>query len=76
MQLLRNRGVLLENLSGFSIGDHDIIEVPAHQDKTLYVRTVTRLANVELRFEVLNALTTPDSHPILEYSLEIVDSAE
>ena len=68
--------LMLENLSGFTLGEHDIIEVPAHQEKTLYLRTVTRLANVELSFEVLNALTTPDTHPILEYSLEIDDSAE
>ncbi|MCZ6853804.1 MAG: Sb-PDE family phosphodiesterase, partial [Gammaproteobacteria bacterium] len=68
--------LMLENWSGFSIGEHDIIEVPAHQDKTLYIRTVTRLANVELRFEVLNALTKPGTHPSVEYSLEIDNSEQ
>ena len=65
--------MMLRNLTGFSIGQHDIIEVRAHGEKTLYIRTGERLEDVELSFEVLNALTSPDSHPTLEYSLEIED---
>ncbi len=65
--------MMLRNLTGFSIGEHDIIEVPAHGEKTLYIRTGERLEDVTLSFEVLNALITPNAHPILEYSLEIDD---
>ncbi len=50
----------LINQSGFTFYRHaDLIEVPAHGSIQLGVKTGERVDNIELKFDVLNALTAP-----------------
>jgi hypothetical protein len=60
----------LRHLTDFTmVNDHDLIEVPPHEATTIRVRTGERLPWVTLEFEVLNALTAPDTHPTVRFEL-------
>jgi hypothetical protein len=56
----------LRNASGFTlVRSSDLVELPAHEETTLYLRTGEVLERVKLDFEVLNALTGPRAHATL-----------
>lgn len=60
----------LRNRTDFTmVGDHDIVEVPPHAEVMLRVRTGDRLDRVQLEFDVLNALTAPDTHPVVRFDV-------
>ena len=63
---------MLRNLTDYTFHDAgDVITVPAHQTITLPVKTLEDLEQLELRFEVLNALSAPKKHPELVLEVKI-----
>ncbi|MEE2776985.1 MAG: Sb-PDE family phosphodiesterase [Acidobacteriota bacterium] len=77
--VLENRSdatLKLRNTSGYSlVRNFELVEVPAHKEVTLLVRTGSRLQQADLRFEVLNALTAPNTTATLAFSLTPTDMA-
>lgn len=64
--------IQLRNLSPYTfMHDGDDLTVPQHGKLKLSVRTVQRLAQVELEFEVGNALVAPKQHLRLSHSLQL-----
>ncbi len=74
--------VTLENRSDArfvlrSLGDHrfhediDVLEVDPHATRTLRVKTIEAVAETTLTFEVLNAITAPDTHPTLSLAVPV-----
>ena len=62
--------IQLRNLSPYTfLHQGDDLQVPAHGQLKLSVRTGKRLENVELAFDVLNALTAPKERLRLKHSL-------
>jgi hypothetical protein len=56
----------LRNTSDYGFYQHaDLVEVPAHADTVLKVKTVDPREHTRLTFEVLNAVTAPGVHPTL-----------
>ena len=43
----------------------DLVMIPAHGEVNIDVRTIEKLRKFELQFEVLNALTAPQTHPVI-----------
>lgn len=57
---------ILDNQSPYTFHEHaDLVMVPPHETIALQVKTVDRLSKIELRFEVLNAIIAPNTHPTL-----------
>ncbi len=55
---------ILENLSEFRLHNQaKVFILKAHQKSSISVKTVDTLDSFELRFRVLNAFTSPDTHP-------------
>ena len=64
--------IQLRNLSPYTfMHDSDDLTVPQHGKLKLSVRTVQRLAQVELEFEVGNALVAPKQRLRLSHSLQL-----
>ena len=62
---------ILENLSDYRLHNQAaVFVVKAHEKTTIGVKTVDTLGSFELRFRVLNAFSTPDSHPEIKLVLE------
>ena len=56
----------LRNVSAYQLHQHaSLVEIPAHATATILVKPVDALTEIELRFEVLNAITAPRVHPVL-----------
>jgi len=62
----------LKNLSqvNFVDGD-DFFVVPKKGNVNLNVKTLEKLKNLNLQFEVLNALTAPKQNPVIEFEIRI-----
>lgn len=55
---------ILENLSDFRLHNQaKVFVLKAHQSTLIQVKTVETLESFELRFRVLNAFSSPDTHP-------------
>lgn len=55
----------LQNRSNYSLYEHsDLVTIKPGQKQRIDVKTVTRLVNVDLQFEVLNAVNSPNRHPV------------
>ena len=62
---------ILENLSDYRFHNQPkICVVKAHQKTTIAVKTVEELDSFKLRFRVLNAFTSPDTHPEITLRVE------
>ena len=56
--------MVLMNTSDYTFHAHsDLVEVPAHSSISLDVKTVERLSDLQLSFQVLNAITAPGQNP-------------
>lgn len=65
----------LRNTSRYTFGETaDLVTVPAHATRRLWVKTLGAKKRIKLEFEVLNALRSPKQHPRL--SLDIVVQAD
>jgi hypothetical protein len=49
----------------------DVFNVPAGGNFEIEVKTVEKLSEIRLNFEVLNAVTAPGKHPNLEWIYKI-----
>ena len=49
----------------------DLITINPHSTTILDVRTIKKMREFELQFEVLNALSAPASHPIIRIAVKI-----
>ena len=63
--ILRNTGRYTFHTQG------DVITVPAGASLDVEVKTIERLSNIKLSFEVMNAVTAPGKHPVLEWTSKI-----
>ncbi|MCK5067155.1 MAG: PHP domain-containing protein [Bacteroidales bacterium] len=62
---------ILENLSEFRLHNQaKVFILKAHESTTIQVKTVETLDSFELRFSVLNAFSTPDTHPEIKLVVE------
>ncbi|MCP3931799.1 MAG: PHP domain-containing protein [Bacteroidetes bacterium] len=69
---LSDANYILANHSQFSLHAHaDIVSIPAHETTVLDIKTLERLDSFELEFEVLNAVTAPKEHPMIQLSVKV-----
>ena len=45
--------------------------IPAHGEVNSDVRTIKKLRKFTLKFEVLNALTAPKTHPVIDIIIKV-----
>jgi len=63
----------MKNLSELSfMSNHDIIEIPENQSISLRVKTKKNLNKIQMKFEILNALIEPKTHPIITLTANII----
>jgi len=65
---------ILDNRSEYTFHrDSDVVTLEPHATTRLDVKTLTRLAEISLAFEVLNAVTAPNTHPevVLEAAVDV-----
>ena len=54
------------NLSDYSfMSNHDVIEVAAHSDINLRVKTTEKKTSISFKFKILNALVAPKTYPTI-----------
>ncbi|MAG20619.1 MAG: Sb-PDE family phosphodiesterase [Candidatus Marinimicrobia bacterium] len=63
--ILSNRGKFNFQAKG------DLVTVPPHSTVTLLVKTLKRLSSFEIKFEVMNVLTAPRSHPTITFFVAV-----
>ena len=62
----------LKNLSAYNFSrSDDYIFIPKNEKKTIMVKTLEAIKAVELKFEILNAITAPKKHAIIEATIEL-----
>lgn len=62
---------MLRNTGAYRISNEgEVFTVPAHSTIKLTVRTLKRLEETPMRFEVLNAVIAPRQHPTIEWELK------
>lgn len=66
-----NSPVILSNRSGFTLhSNYDVITLQPGEN-TIEVKTLERLKDLNLKFEVLNAVFAPGKHPVVEWKVEV-----
>jgi hypothetical protein len=59
---------ILRNVSPYRMIRHiEVLTVPAHCSVRMEVKTLQRLPEVVMPFEVLNAITAPGVHPVVTF---------
>ena len=62
----------LKNLSAYNFSrSDDYIFIPKNETKTIMVKTLEVIKAIKLKFEVLNAITAPKKHAVVEAKIEI-----
>ncbi|MFN2457898.1 MAG: Sb-PDE family phosphodiesterase [Chitinophagaceae bacterium] len=62
----------LLNKTGFSFHDHsDIVNIKPGEKHIIQLKTLQRLINPDLKFEVLSAVYAPDKHPLITWKIKI-----
>jgi hypothetical protein len=62
----------LKNLSAYNFSrSDDYIFIPKNETKTIMVKTLEVIKAIKLQFEVLNAITAPKKHAVVEATIEI-----
>ena len=58
--------IQMVNLSDYSfMSNHDVIEVAAHSDINLRVKTTEKKTSISFKFKILNALVAPKTYPTI-----------
>jgi len=58
--------MVLRSSSDYTFHEHsDLIEIPPHSSVELSIKTVDEMDSFQLTFEVLNAITAPGKHPVI-----------
>lgn len=66
-----NSPVILSNKSGFTLhSNYDVITLQPGEN-TIEVKTLERLKELNLKFEVLSAVFAPGKHPVVEWKAEV-----
>ena len=69
---LSDADYILKNQKDFGLHSHaDILIAKAHSITNIQVKTLKELADFDLRFKVLNAVTAPDSHPVITLKVNV-----
>ena len=64
---------ILENQKDYTLYDHaDVVTVKANTTTVIQVKTLKALKTFNLRFRVLNALTAPNTHPLVSITVYTV----
>ena len=62
----------LRNVSQYTFHNHaDLVEIPAQSVIKLEVKTLTQMPSFSLEFEVLNAIISPNTHPIIAWEVQV-----
>lgn len=62
----------LRNRSDYTFHDSaDLVTLPPHATTRVQVKTGERVSRLELTFEVLNAVTAPDTHPAVTLGVDV-----
>lgn len=62
---------ILANMSNFTFHAHsDIVTILPYETKTLEIKTLVRLEQLTLPFQVMNAVIAPKKHPVLSFKME------
>ena len=62
----------LKNLSAYNFSrSDDYVFIPKNETKTIMVKTLEVIKAIKLKFEVLNAITAPKKHAVVEAMIEI-----
>lgn len=62
----------LKNLSAYNFSrSDDYIFIPKNETKTIMVKTLEVIKAIKLKFEVLNAITAPKKHVVVEATIEL-----
>ena len=62
----------LKNLSAYNFSrSDDYIFIPKNETKTIMVKTLEVIKAIKLKFEVLNAITAPKKHAVVEATIEL-----
>lgn len=73
LENVSNAKILLKNISEFSFHAHaDVVEIPARGKMDLEVKTLKRMGELDLAFEVLNGITAPKQHPTIRIHVPIM----
>jgi len=65
---------ILQNESKYTFHENtDIINIKAHSEFYLYVKTIEKLQDFDLKFKVLNAVTAPGDHPEILLSIKAAE---
>lgn len=63
---------ILQNKTRYTFHAHgDVVTLKPGEKTTIEVKTKDKLSNVELQFEVLNAIHAPNSHPVVGWSAAV-----
>lgn len=63
---------ILDNQTDYTFHQNaDVVILEAHKTTELQVKTVDRMETVQLAFEVLNAITAPNTHPTIRINVEV-----
>lgn len=63
--------IVLQNKTGFTFHtDYDVITLQPGDKNILEVKTKQRLAETELKFEVLSAVNAPGKHPLVSWKVK------
>lgn len=66
-----NSPVILSNKTGFTLhSNYDVITLQPGEN-TVEVKTLERLKDLNLKFEVLSAVYAPGKHPVVEWKVEV-----
>lgn len=59
---------ILANRSNYTFHAHsDIVTIAPYETQTVQVKTINRLTQLELPFQIMNALVAPKKHPVLYF---------
>ena len=61
---------ILANMSNYTFHAHsDIVTLAPHEITTIEIKTINRVSQLELPFQVMNAVIAPKKHPLLTFKV-------
>ncbi len=63
---------ILDNMGGFSFhASSDVLTLAAHRSTRIDVQTIEKISSLNLVFEVMNAVTAPNTHPKISLDISV-----
>lgn len=70
---LTNADFILRNRTNFTFHeDADVFVIKGGEKRELQIKTLQKLQEIELKFEVLNAVNAPGSHPVVTVKIKVL----